>query len=158
MELVLQPQKNKVVFISHRGNTKGPDPSKENSPDYVLDATRKGNPVEIDVWFKGNNFFLGHSSPMFQVPLDFLKNTMFLCHAKNIEALQVLNKNSIHCFWHIEDDFTLTSQNKIIVHEKNQDKISFINNPNLIIVNLGKYPNLTIGSHAVCSDFSPENL
>ena len=36
-----------MYFISHRGNTLGPDISKENSVDYINDAIKKGYDVYI---------------------------------------------------------------------------------------------------------------
>ena len=36
------------------------------------------------------------------------------CHAKNLEALKImLSYSDIHCFWHQEDDVTLTSRGYI---------------------------------------------
>ena len=56
-----------MYFISHRGNTLGPDISKENSVDYINDAIKKGYDVEIDVWFEKENFYLGHDKPTYLV-------------------------------------------------------------------------------------------
>lgn len=98
-------------IIAHRGNVYGPNEDKENSPDYVLEALALGYEVEIDVWRVSGDFFLGHDTPKYKVEESFLENDKFWCHAKNKEALDVmiLNKN-IHCFWHQEDDYTLTSR------------------------------------------------
>ena len=54
-----------MYFISHRGNTLGPNISKENSVDYINDAIKKGYDVEIDVWFEKENFYLGHYKPTY---------------------------------------------------------------------------------------------
>jgi len=32
------------------------------------------------------------------------------CHAKNLQAFEALLKVGVHCFWHQEDDYTLTSK------------------------------------------------
>ena len=40
----------------------------------------------------------------------FLKKDGLWCHAKNIEALNLMLREGIHCFWHQEDDVTLTSK------------------------------------------------
>ena len=44
-----------------------------------------------------------------QPPLKCLHNEKLWCHAKNIEALNLMLKKDIHCFWHQKDDLTLTS-------------------------------------------------
>ena len=61
-----------MYFISHRGNTLGPDISKENSVDYINDAIKKGYDVEIDVWFEKENFYLGHDKPTYLVDDKYL--------------------------------------------------------------------------------------
>ena len=40
-------------------------------------------------------------------------NQFFWCHAKNFEALNRLLKIRANCFWHENDEYTLTSNNKI---------------------------------------------
>lgn len=102
-----------MILISHRGNLKGPNKEKENSPEYILKAAHCGYNVEIDVWHEKNNFFLGHDKPEYKISLEFLKNNLFWCHAKNISSLNLMIENGIHCFWHQGDDFTLTSNNFI---------------------------------------------
>ena len=62
------------------------------------------------MWYKDGEWFLGHDGPENYVVLDFLKNDKLWCHAKNIEALNMMLKENIHCFWHQEDDVTLTSK------------------------------------------------
>lgn len=101
-----------MILISHRGNINGKIDLLENLPEYVLKASEKYD-VEIDVWFKDNNFFLGHDGPDHEVDSSFLKNPKFWCHAKNIAALKELLKLNVHCFWHQNDDVTLTSNNFI---------------------------------------------
>jgi hypothetical protein len=102
-----------VYFIAHRGNINGPD-KKENHPDYILKAAKKGFNVEIDVWYNNGKYILGHDKPEHEVTSDFLKNKLFWCHAKNIDGLSaMLKEQNIHCFWHQEDFFTLTSKKYI---------------------------------------------
>ena len=45
-----------MILISHRGNLTGPNPKKENHPDYILNALREGYEVEIDVWFENDKY------------------------------------------------------------------------------------------------------
>ena len=99
-----------MIYISHRGNLEGRNEKWENHPDYIMKALDKGYDVEIDVWYKDGEWFLGHDGPENYVVLDFLKNDKLWCHAKNIDALNKMLKESIHCFWHQEDNVALTSK------------------------------------------------
>ena len=56
-----------MFFISHRGNINGPEVNRENSIDYINSAIDKGYDVEVDVWFKKGEFYLGHDEPMYRV-------------------------------------------------------------------------------------------
>ena len=85
----------------------------ENKPKYISKALELGYNVEIDIWYK-NGFWLGHDKPLYPVGISFLKNKKLWCHAKNLEALSLmLLESDIHCFWHQEDDATLTSKGYI---------------------------------------------
>ena len=98
-----------MILISHRGNLEGKQPEQENNPLYIYNALNKGYEVEIDVWYKDNEFYLGHDEPKYPINLEYLKNNKFWCHAKNIDALNLMLENDIHCFWHQDDDVTITS-------------------------------------------------
>jgi len=97
-------------LISHRGNINGKKPEYENDPGYIDEALDKGYGVEIDVWYINEDWYLGHDKPQYKINLEYLKNDRFWCHAKNIEALNKMLERDIHCFWHQEDDVTLTSK------------------------------------------------
>lgn len=100
-----------MKYIAHRGNLSGPNKHKENSPSYLLNAMDAGFDVETDVWFIDGKFFLGHNTPDYEIDIQFLKNQKVWAHAKNIEALhEMLKYKSINCFWHQEDDYTVTSK------------------------------------------------
>jgi hypothetical protein len=99
------------MFIAHRGNTEGPKPELENTPDYIVKALQKYD-VEIDVWFN-EGFWLGHDEPKIKIPTDFLLKPNLWCHAKNIPALRELMTLGVHCFYHQNDDCTLTSKGHI---------------------------------------------
>ena len=102
-----------MILISHRGNIDGRNPIYENSDKYCQTAIDKGFNVEIDVWYT-DTWWTGHDRPGYRVDIDFLKKKEVWCHAKNIEALnKMLSYPQIHCFWHQEDDVTLTSRNFI---------------------------------------------
>ena len=48
------------------------------------------------------------------IDFDYLRDKRLWCHAKNIDALDIMTSYSdIHSFWHQNDDFTLTSRNFI---------------------------------------------
>ena len=127
-----------MKIISHRGNLNGRNPSTENSVPAINIALYHGFDVEIDIWYKNNDWYLGHDKPQYLVDEAFLKNKKLWCHAKNLDALNLMLENKkIHCFWHQNDDFTLTSKNyiwtypnknitsnSIIVLKNSKDKIS----------------------------------
>lgn len=136
-----------MILISHRGNINGINKKYENNPTYIQSAINKGYNVEIDVWYK-NAFFLGHDRPQFKVSQKFLENKKFWCHAKNLEALEKLQKLKTKYFWHQEDDYTLTSNGYIWTYPgKKLSKKSICVLPEL---NKKKLPKLISG---ICSDF-----
>ena len=99
-----------MILISHRGNLNGKS-DRENQPEYINEALDQGFDVEVDVWYIDNQFWLGHDKPQYKVSDGFLEHPNLWCHAKNIDALYVMYTNyHIHCFWHQEDDVTLTSR------------------------------------------------
>jgi hypothetical protein len=138
-----------MILISHRGNING-ESKFENSPHHIDTALSLGYNVEIDVWDMSGNLFLGHDYPQYNINLEYLKNDSFWCHAKNLEALEVMLKNDIRCFWHQEDDFTLTSDNHIWTYP-----LKDVTNKSIIVCKtLGesiKYSTKDI--YGVCSDY-----
>ena len=121
-----------MIYISHRGNINGKNPERENSPDYILEAIDKGYEVEVDLWLLKDKWYFGHNEPTYDVGdlgeyLKYFNKIWF--HCKNLEAFGTLlvSKNFIvsgsehnysldnneKFFWHQNDDFTLTSTNKI---------------------------------------------
>lgn len=103
-----------MIKIAHRGNVYGPDKSQENKPNYILKALSLGYDVEIDVWYDADNFYLGHDNPDYLIDKTFLLKKGLWCHAKNISALEKMLEIGVEiCFWHQEDDCTLTSNGYI---------------------------------------------
>ena len=109
-----------MIFIAHRGNTQGPNPTRENHPDYLKIAIKNGYNVEVDVWRLNNSLVLGHDNPQYQITDEFLnslgEHNFLWTHTKNIEALQyMLDAKNLNFtkqwnfFWHQEDDYTVTS-------------------------------------------------
>lgn len=100
-----------MKFISHRGNIDSIEKEWENHPDKIKYCLNQQYDVEIDVWKIKEQFFLGHDEPQHKIELDFLINDKFWCHAKNLDAFyEMLKIKEINCFWHQEDDFTLTTK------------------------------------------------
>jgi hypothetical protein len=107
-----------MKLISHRGNLKYADPKKENNPVYIQNALQTVPMCEIDVWVLNNKFYLGHDSPEYPIHSNWLitRSKKLLCHAKNIAALHMMNNMDLHCFWHEEDKYTLSSKGIIICY------------------------------------------
>jgi len=105
-----------MILISHRGNTTGPNPDRENHPDYIDNAISLGFNVEVDVWIINNTINLGHDSPQYKITHQWLNNRYnnLWIHCKNIKAIEWFNSiKEFNYFWHEEDTLTLTSQGYI---------------------------------------------
>ena len=107
-------------LISHRGNLDGPNPEKENHPDYIEDALWHHVDVEVDVWFIDGHLWLGHDEPLYKIrdywDWDYLGDNRIWYHCKNLEALiycEEQGHGGTNYFWHQEDDYTITSGNQI---------------------------------------------
>ena len=98
-----------MSYISHRGNLNGKNKELENKPSYIFDALEKNFEVEVDIWFNEGKFYLGHDEPKDLIDSKFIKLKKLWFHAKNIEAFHELLKLNVNCFWHQNDDVTLTS-------------------------------------------------
>ena len=138
-----------MIFISHRGNIDGIKKSEENNQNKIDFCLSMGYDVEVDVWFVDNKFYLGHDEPQYQIKIDYLTNNKLWCHAKNKESLELLLKNKIHCFWHENDAYTLTSNGIIWVYP----------NKELVINSVAVMPEITSYSldslskcYGICSD------
>jgi glycerophosphoryl diester phosphodiesterase len=126
-----------MKIISHRGNLNGPNNFYENTFESIQKVLNYNFDVEIDVWYLNKKWFLGHDEALEQIDISFLENNKLWCHAKNLNALNLMLENKkIHCFWHQTDDFTITSkrfiwtypqkdtcENSIIVLQNKNDKI-----------------------------------
>ena len=135
-----------MILISHRGNVNGRNPHRENRQDYIQEALDNDYEVEIDVWHHQHEFYLGHDEPQYKVDEKFLQNEKLWCHAKNIDALNSMIENGkIHCFWHQEDDVTLTSERYLWTYP-GKDLT-----PNSISVLPDNKPDVEVAG--VCSDF-----
>jgi hypothetical protein len=139
-----------MFLISHRGNTKGLSPSLENDPCHLKEVLQAGFDIEIDVWSEKDKFYLGHDYPQYSVNIEFLKNEKLWCHAKNLQALEVMLGEGVHCFWHQEDNYTLTSKGYIWTYPNKP----ICKNSIIVCKNLKEtqyYANLDIAG--ICSDY-----
>jgi|TARA_Y100000310_G_scaffold299665_1_gene334705 hypothetical protein len=138
-----------LKLIAHRGNTEGSKPAVENDPAYIGQALNAGFDVEVDVWSINGNYVLGHDSPDFFVKESFLENKKLWCHAKNLEALKrMLRNKKVHCFWHEEDKYTITSKGYIWTYPE-EDVTS-----NSVIVIAGWKLDLPYEKiHGICGDY-----
>jgi len=142
-------------IISHRGYIEGCNQEFENNPDHLEHCFERYPWMffEIDVWKIGNNFYLGHDEPIYNVYLDFLYNKKFYIHAKNLNAFEFLyqNKNANifrDMFYHDKDDITVTLSGKIWCNKKIWVKNSILNQVSEETINL--YDFNYIG---ICTDF-----
>lgn len=142
-----------MIKIAHRGNTRGPKPELENSPDYIYDAIQDGFEVEVDIWSQDGDFYLGHDYPKYKVDEDFIILTIphAWFHCKDLLSLdKFINKYpNARFFWHQQDFFTLTSSKHIWTYP-GQEITS-----NSVIVHLDKFDETSFSTipFAVCSDF-----
>lgn len=140
-----------MKLISHRGNINGPKPDMENNPDYIGRTLSLGFDVEVDVWYINNDYYLGHDYPIYKIKESFLENDKIWSHAKNIYSLFNMNKNEkINCFWHQNDDFTLTSKGFIWTYPDKE----LTNNSICVLPERSNYDLETIKKcYGICSDF-----
>jgi len=103
------------ISISHRGNLYGPEKKKENLPETIDEAIARGLHVEIDIWVDNSRIFLGHDTPVTEIPCDYLQNRCekLWIHCKNAEALTFLLGHKLNVFYHEKDLRTLTSEGYI---------------------------------------------
>lgn len=107
-----------MILISHRGNTNGPLPEKENDPNYIDEALSNGFNVEIDIWVINNETWLGHDKPQYKVEFEWLltRISKIWIHCKNIDGIIYFSNFDFYpfnYFWHETDTLTLTSFNYI---------------------------------------------
>jgi glycerophosphoryl diester phosphodiesterase len=152
-----------MILISHRGNINGCNFEKENTHEYIQQAIDAGFHVEIDVWLKNNQLFLGHDQPETPVYLDWLieRKEKLWVHTKNAESLFYLTSNTdLTVFFHEEEKYSIINNGrnnsgtiiKGVVWAHNLEKL----NKNCIIPLLSKNDltkKPTVEILGVCSDY-----
>jgi len=138
-----------MKLIAHRGNINGPNPEKENHPDYINAAIKSGYDVEVDVWLINDKWYLGHDNPEHEIKYDFLLDFQLWLHAKNGEAFEELFKNNhLNSFWHTTEDWILTSKKYIWTYP---NKKLFANSI-CVLPELGFNGDLSI-CYGICTDY-----
>jgi hypothetical protein len=137
-----------MKLISHRGNLKGKVDSLEKSPSHIIDVLNSKIDCEIDVWFVDNQYYLGHDNPQYRIDESFLSQNGLWCHAKNLESLEKMLEIRCHCFWHENDDFTLTSQNYIWTFPEKK-----VGKKSIIVDNNEDWQHNNYECFGVCSDW-----
>jgi hypothetical protein len=140
-----------MKLISHRGNLKGPNEVRENSPYYIMEAIAEGYDVEVDLWWVDGKVYLGHDEPQYEVSNKWLGERIdkLWIHCKNIDAIIFFKESQykFNYFWHEEDTVTLTSQNYIWAYPGNQP----IKNSIAVMPEINKEEtNICLG---ICSDY-----
>lgn len=137
-------------FIAHRGNYKGPQKFAENTIQYLEHAYFDiGYDVECDLIEHNGNLYFGHDEPQEIADLSFLQRDGVWCHAKNLEALELLLGMRTNCFWHEKDTVTLTSNKYIWCYPGN-----FPVHPRAVWLDLEDkpLPANKFGIYAICGD------
>lgn len=141
-----------MIFISHRGNLAGPNPGRENSPDYIDEAINAGHIVEVDVRRVGCSLFLGHDYAQYKVQPEWIeeRKKSLLIHLKDFSVAKTV-ADCWHTFCHVSDPFTLTSEGRLWLHD-----LSLQPDLNTIVPLMSKELIASYGYrtvYAICSDY-----
>lgn len=144
-----------MIIISHRGNINGPVPGKENRPSYIDAALGLGYEVEVDLRYIDGEFWLGHDEPQYKINESWmeLRKEKIWYHCKDIySALELTKKeNKFKFFCHSQDEFVITSRNKLWVHDLTKTINECCIIPLLGVSEIYNYNNNI--PYAVCSDY-----
>lgn len=138
-----------MKIISHRAYTNGENSLFENNPLQIKKLLKMGVDVEIDVWCIDGEYLLGHDSPKYQIQESFLQQEGLWCHAKNKDALEQMLASEIHCFWHQEDDYTITSRGYIWAYPSKETT-----GKNTVLLFPERYPDIKYSKYDfICTDY-----
>jgi len=144
-----------MIYIAHRGLFQGPDHNKENHPDQIKEALKKGYHVEIDVRYIDKKLILGHDEPQYEVKESFLQERKMWIHCKNLEAMYYFSTHTYmlyNFFWHENDQYTLTSKKYIWTFPgKELTAMSIMVMPEHIDDTL--HNTIEVKCYGICSDF-----
>lgn len=106
-------------FIAHRGNTEGAKPELENTLSYLEAALKNKFDIEVDVFTRKGQLYLGHDTPKDPINIEFLTNRRVWCHAKDEATfLNLIKFQDLNVFWQQDDKFSITSRGYIWTHSK----------------------------------------
>lgn len=112
-----------IHIISHRGNLNGSIPEKENRPSYIDCAIQLGYDVEVDIRLINEEFWLGHDYSQYKIDLNWInlrKNKLWFHCKDQHSVIKLLELGSDYKFFcHKNDDYVLTSNGYIWVHDLN---------------------------------------
>jgi hypothetical protein len=144
-----------MILISHRGNIIGSCPDKENRPSYIDCAIQLGLEVEVDIRFVNNDFWLGHDYPQYRVDISWMRlrkhKIWFHCKDQDSASQFLLINEEFKFFCHTNDDFVLTSNGYLWIHDlkSNINKKCIV--PLISKNDILKYDNLE--PSYICTDF-----
>lgn len=102
-------------FISRRGNLKGPNFKRENSPDYIIEAINRGFDCQIDLQILEEVIYLG-MNPRYIIDVDFLliNAEKLWIHCLNINSIDyLLQFPELNVYLHENDSCVLTSKKNV---------------------------------------------
>ena len=138
-----------LKLIAHRGNIAGPNPDNENKIDYLKNSYNIGYDIEVDLIGHRGILYFGHDEPDEVADTNFIQQPGIWCHAKNLQALELLTKMRVHYFWHQKDDITITSQQYFWCYPGQW----YRNNRSIWLdFENHKYPKDLSGIYGICSD------
>jgi len=144
-----------MKYISHRGNLNGPNPVRENAPDYIGEAIAAGFEVEMDLRMVGGHLYLGHDYPQYRVATSWIDHWQdkLLLHIKDTASLNyvMMNRSKWHYFCHEHDRFTFTSQECVWLHDLSLQASLTTIVPLISRELLASYKNREV--YAICSDY-----
>lgn len=114
------------LIIAHRGLTDGPDDILQNQPQQVDSALAEGFDAEVDLWYAGNKWWLGHDTPTYEVSWEWLGQEGLWLHCKNLPAFFRLKQRSSkhNYFFHDSDLIVLTSRGYVWTYFGHRDTAS----------------------------------
>lgn len=144
-------------YIAHRGLMDGPNGSIENTVDLLESNSKAGITSECDIWYKDEQFWLGHDTPDHMVSFEWIckMKEFLLIHAKDLTTFHVLKRIrdqegiDLHIFYHTDEDVVVTTHGECIVYPGLQVYDGWMS------MMPERAPLIKIGGYAaaVCSDY-----
>ena len=142
-------------FICHRGNLERKELANENNPNLLDMRIADGYDVELDVWYKNNELFLGHDNPEYPITFEWLmQSSKKYIHTKDASTLEYLllrcgkEGYNPNIFYHTDEHYSLTTRNHIIVLPGQEIIEGSVN----MMPEMSPTPKDTRQAFAVCSD------